>query len=150
MSLYFCETYSTLPNGGPTVRFRLISKAARGTFIRCCFWRLFTYRFCRFFIDAISCLPDFGLKGITKELFSERGIVLDSSKKINHALHTVYHRFISRSFTFVTDILLNKLLSLKRLMKFKGLSLNNRLQQCQYILIILVFGFYKGCCQNGD
>ena len=28
-------------NGGSTVRFRFISKAARGTSMRCCFWRLF-------------------------------------------------------------------------------------------------------------
>ena len=30
-------------NGDSTVRFRLISKAARGTSMRCCFWRLFTF-----------------------------------------------------------------------------------------------------------
>ena len=35
------EEYSANRNGGSTVRFRLISKAARGTSMRCCFWRLF-------------------------------------------------------------------------------------------------------------
>ena len=35
------EEYLRTVNGGSTVRFRFISKAARGTSMRCCFWRLF-------------------------------------------------------------------------------------------------------------
>lgn len=43
-----------------------------------------------------------------------------------------------------------KLLSLKSMLTLKSLSLDNRPQQRKYTLIILVFGFNKGCRQNGD
>ena len=99
------------------------------------------------FPSSQHCL--FAVQGISQRLFSSTSITTipmhsTSIVKDLHDKSTSTVRLVQPEKGH------SKLLSLKSMLTLKSSSLDNRPQQRKYILIILVFGFNKGCRQNRD